>query len=335
MGCWHYEWFANGMLKSVQKPSGAIVSFEYDALGRRTAKIAGKKITRYLWDANVLLQEWSYDLSDRPILQVGEFGELFYDKSEPAENVTSWIYEQGSFTPIAKLVDGERYSIISDYLGTPIQAFESNGELVWERELNIYGGVRKEKGTANFVGFRFQGQYYDSEIDLCYNRFRYYDPESGNYISQDPIGLLGNNPTFYGYVKDTNSWTDVFGLDCKANKAQGALAEDKIYNDLLNNPNVVVLGKQVYIKTPGMGRGRYSDILIQNKKTGQIINVEVKSGGAVRSSSQIGKDNLINSGGGIFGKNAPLDMNGNPLAGTSTSNVTTSVRNVPLWEIGM
>jgi len=84
-----------------------------------------------------------------------------------------------------------------------------------------------------------------------------------------------------------------------------------------------------------MGRGRYSDILIQNKKTGQVINVEIKSGGAVRSSSQIGKDKLINSGGGIFGKNAPLDMNGNPLAGTSTSNVTTSVRNVPLWEIGM
>mgnify|MGYP003520835919 FL=1 len=155
------------------------------------------------------------------------------------------------------------------------------------------------------------------------------------YISKDPIGLAGNNPTLFGFVGDSNGEVDVFGLDCKVNKAQGTLAEDKIYNDLLNNPNIVVLGKQVYIKTPGMGRGRYSDILIQNKKTGQIINVEVKSGGAVRNSSQIGKDNLINSGGGVFGKNAPLDMNGNPLAGTSTSNVTTSVRNVSLWEIGM
>jgi hypothetical protein len=32
------------------------------------------------------------------------------------------------------------------------------------------------------------------------------------YISQDPIGLVGNNPTLYGYVKDVNSWVDVFGL---------------------------------------------------------------------------------------------------------------------------
>jgi hypothetical protein len=35
------------------------------------------------------------------------------------------------------------------------------------------------------------------------------------YLSQDPIGLAGNNPTLYGYVKDVNSWMDVFGLDCQ------------------------------------------------------------------------------------------------------------------------
>ncbi len=48
---------------------------------------------------------------------------------------------------------------------------------------------------------------------MAYNRFRYYDVESGNYISQDPIGLLGNNPTLYGYVKDINFYLDFFGLD--------------------------------------------------------------------------------------------------------------------------
>ena len=86
---------------------------------------------------------------------------------------------------------------------------------------------------------------------------------------------------------DCNKWFDLFGLDCKANKKQGTLAEDKIYNDLLHNSDVIVLGRQVYIKTPGIGRGRYSDVLIQSKKTGKIINVEIKSGGAVRSTSQI------------------------------------------------
>jgi hypothetical protein len=67
---------------------------------------------------------------------------LFYDKAEPIENLTFWIYEQGNFTPVAKLVDGEQYSIISDYIGTPIHDFNSSEELIWERELYIYGGVR-------------------------------------------------------------------------------------------------------------------------------------------------------------------------------------------------
>lgn len=182
-------------------------------MGRRTAKIAGNKITRYLWDGNVLLQEWSYDTADRPKLQIGELGELFYDKAEPADNVTTWVYEEGSFTPVAKLINGERFSIVSDYLGTPIQTFDASGEKVWERELNIYGGVRKETGIVNFVAMRYQGQYFDQETGLCYNRFRYYNPEMGTYLSQDPIGLEGNNPNFYAYVSDSNSDVDIFGLD--------------------------------------------------------------------------------------------------------------------------
>ncbi len=59
--------------------------------------------------------------------------------------------------------------------------------------------------------FRYQGQYLDSETDLYYNRFRYYDPNTGTYISQDPIYILGGLNT-YAYVKDTNNWVDVFGL---------------------------------------------------------------------------------------------------------------------------
>lgn len=50
------------------------------------------------------------------------------------------------------------------------------------------------------------------ETNLCYNRFRYYSPETGTYLSQDPIGLAGNNPTLYAYVTDPNSWLDPFGL---------------------------------------------------------------------------------------------------------------------------
>ena len=80
--------------------------------------------------------------------------------------------------------------------------------------MDVYGKVRTFEGSSlSDCPFRMQGMYADNELDgLYYNRFRWYDSNAGNYISQDPIGLAGNNPTLYGYVFDTNSQVDVFGL---------------------------------------------------------------------------------------------------------------------------
>ncbi|MFP1860438.1 RHS repeat-associated core domain-containing protein, partial [Lonsdalea quercina] len=64
-------------------------------------------------------------------------------------------------------------------------------------------------------GLAFAGQLRDSESGLCYNRFRYYDPAGGGYISPDPIGVLGGESN-YGYVQNPNTWVDPLGLaDCK------------------------------------------------------------------------------------------------------------------------
>ncbi|WP_185145246.1 scabin-related ADP-ribosyltransferase [Apibacter muscae] len=49
--------------------------------------------------------------------------------------------------------------------------------------------------------------------ELDYNRFRYYSPQTGQYISKDPIGLAGNNPNMYAYTHDSNTMVDLFGLD--------------------------------------------------------------------------------------------------------------------------
>ncbi|MFZ7136770.1 RHS repeat-associated core domain-containing protein [Avibacterium avium] len=61
--------------------------------------------------------------------------------------------------------------------------------------------------------FRFQGQYFDEESGLHYNRFRYYDPSSGRFVSQDPIGLLGGF-NLYEYAPNPVMWIDVLGLSC-------------------------------------------------------------------------------------------------------------------------
>ncbi|WP_346882955.1 RHS repeat-associated core domain-containing protein [uncultured Algibacter sp.] len=134
------------------------------------------------------------------------------------------MFEHGSFAPQAKIVGDKTYSIICDYLGTPVQAFNDQGENVWARELDIYGATREETGNKNFIPFTYQGQYLDSETNLAYNRYRYYSSDTGGYISQDPIGLEGGD-NLYAYVHDVNAWIDPFGLN--------------LVNGIPQNPGVV------------------------------------------------------------------------------------------------
>ena len=172
----------------------------------------GDTVHRFGWDGNVVLHEWDTDEALRPRLVTDETGREEYDGTEKPEGLVTWVYDGTSFTPVAKVTDGERYTIVHDYLGTPTQAYDSKGELVWEMLLDVYGKVEKCHGDRTLVPFRYQGQYEDEETGLYYNRFRYYSPDMGMYISSDPIGLAGNNPTLYGYVLDVNTWLDVWGL---------------------------------------------------------------------------------------------------------------------------
>ena len=101
--------------------------------------------------------------------------------------------------------------------------------------------------------FKYQGQYYDSEVELCYNRFRYYHPETGRYISEDPIKLLGGFNVF-AYVGDTNAWVDLLGLNSKVYGEKDGKASQikRLINDKRINPNddPVILFAPNYKDTP-------------------------------------------------------------------------------------
>ncbi len=174
---WRYDWQSDGMLARVVRPDGKEVSFAYDALGRRIRKTYAGTTTHFVWDGNVPLHEWTEE-----------------------NEVVTWLFEQDTFVPAAKLVaNGECFSIISDYLGTPLQAYDKKGNKVWEQELDIYG--RQRKRPSAFIPFKYQGQYEDAETGLYDNRFHYHNPNAVSYVSQDPTGLLVHNPASHGYAK--------------------------------------------------------------------------------------------------------------------------------------
>ncbi len=94
-----------------------------------------------------------------------------------------------SIIPQAKLQNGRSYSIITDHLGTPIMATDEEGLKVWQRILNTRGNPLQK--TDNFVPFLYQGQYFDDETGLAYNRFRYYSPSEGTFINTESRILIG------------------------------------------------------------------------------------------------------------------------------------------------
>jgi RHS repeat-associated protein len=206
---WRYEWNAAGMLAKVKRPDAREVTFKYDALGRRIEKRFGTRITSWLWNGNVPLHE-------RAETRTPDFSRErgYFDDVRP-EPVITWVFEEGTFVPAAKLTEKERLSIATNYMGTPEAMYRDNGEAVWTCELNSYGKVRDFRGQYKTdCPFRYQGQYEDRETGLYYNRFRYYSPDEGVYLSQDPIKLAGGH-TLYGYVHDINTWVDVLGLKGK------------------------------------------------------------------------------------------------------------------------
>ncbi|WP_298739893.1 DUF6531 domain-containing protein [uncultured Chitinophaga sp.] len=232
---WEYQWYGNGALRSVLRPDGKIVVFRYDALGRRVEKSYNGRLTRFVWDGHVLLHEWTYPEKQRPLVTIDEMGDVQQSHPEPVPPATlaTWVFEEGSFAPAAKIVQDEQYAIITDHLGSPAEVYNAGGEKIWTCELDIYGKPRRLQGDPALIPFRYPGQYADPETGLYYNRFRYYSPEDGNYISQDPIRLNGGHQ-LYSYVHDPNGWADVFGLKktseaCRGRvQAQGKSLEESV-----------------------------------------------------------------------------------------------------------
>ncbi len=101
-----------------------------------------------------------------------------------------------------------------DHLGTPIALINEEGGVDWQIELDAWGNTLVEHNPNDlYQPIRFQGQHHDAESGLHYNRYRFYDPGLGRYITQDPIGLTGGI-NLYAYANNPTGAVDPWGLEC-------------------------------------------------------------------------------------------------------------------------
>ncbi|EOD3494604.1 RHS repeat-associated core domain-containing protein, partial [Cronobacter malonaticus] len=113
--------------------------------------------------------------------------------------------------------DAEVYWYHNDVSGMPRELTGAGGEIAWRAEYRAWGNtlrvehIETRAGEPVYQPLRYQGQYFDAETGLHYNRFRYYDPDAGRFISQDPIGLAGGI-NLYQYAPNPLVWVDPLGL---------------------------------------------------------------------------------------------------------------------------
>jgi len=205
----------------------------------RTYPQIGEQIivgTAYLWDGDVMAQE-------APMLADGT---AVWEQATHWHYEPGGFKPIAKQTP-----DGALFYIVTDHLGTPREMFSEDGQLGWAAQYRTWGGVKhiwqadndnnaytssspnhpspaalmrgslairydtvaeqRSHAAALDCPIRFQGQWEDGESGLYYNRHRYYDPLTGQYLSPDPIGIAGGTRP-NSYVHNPNTYIDPLGL---------------------------------------------------------------------------------------------------------------------------
>ncbi|WCM98909.1 RHS domain-containing protein [Acidovorax sp. GBBC 1281] len=247
----------------VQAEPGATVQttrYRYDALGRRVDKTDAFGRTRFVYDGDLLAGEIRGSKVSEYLYEPDSFVPLAKLESEakqaPAQIPLGHIATKDVANEKAEDKDFAIYYYQCDQIGAPQELTDEAGRIVWAASYKVWGQtqalqmLRTGNGTdgeavvftanerplalaasgevqsLNLVEqpLRFQGQYFDGETGLHYNRFRYYDPVTGRFVHQDPIGLFGGT-NFFVYAANTSGWLDPFGLA----KRSGPGIREKLY----------------------------------------------------------------------------------------------------------
>jgi RHS repeat-associated protein len=218
------RWDVNHRLKSSTR-NGEATHYGYDPFGRRVFKRGATHTIWFFWEGDALLGEARLANGEMPERRAGRFQIEGFTKARQRREAQArlhaqmreYVYYPGTFVPLALLERRQNATWVGHYHvdpnGSAIRITAQDGDAVWAAEYDALGGaaVKLESEVQNAL--RLQGQFFDEETGLHYNRYRYFDPSSGSFISQDPIGLVGGiNP--YRFAPNTLGWIDPLGLAC-------------------------------------------------------------------------------------------------------------------------
>jgi RHS repeat-associated protein len=180
---------------------GVTVSYTYDVLGRKASRAAGANTEYYIYDGIDLVAEM-----------------------DGAGNVVrTYTYGPGMDDILSMTIHGSsgttNYYYLKDLSNTVLALANSSGSIVESYVYDAYGNVTIKNGSGTVIPtsaygnrFLFQGREYDYTTQLYHFRARWYDSETGRWLSNDPIGISGGLNLYAFCSNDPVNFVDPMGL---------------------------------------------------------------------------------------------------------------------------
>jgi RHS repeat-associated protein len=191
-----YEYDYENRLVGIVYPDGGSSEFVYDALGRRL-----KTIERDSEGAVIEETHYVYDGLD-----------LIAELDGNNALVASYTFGPGIDDPVSMNYDGADYFFLKNHLGSITEITDIYQNTVKTYDYDPFGNILGESGSLAHNAFTYTAREYHHRSGLYYYRARWYDPEMGRFITQDPIGFLGGM-NLYAYVRNNPvMFADPLGL---------------------------------------------------------------------------------------------------------------------------
>ncbi len=233
------------------------VEFSYDMFGQRLSKVVDGVATYFVYDREDVILD-------------------FVDDGSGVELDMRYLHGAGIDEVLAQEdSDGNVTWFLTDHLGTIRDLVDNSGDVVNHLTYDSYGNVVSETNATVDSRYRFTGREWDEEIELYYYRARYYNGETGRFISVDPISFDSGTYNLYGYV-DNNP---VNAIDPSGQNKQHFKVE------------------LVYINLSG-GLKHHAEILITDMLGSRGFIGEPEQGGSLQVSNTLSSSG---SAGGSFG----------------------------------
>lgn len=153
------------------------VKYSYDALGRRVKRHipGGRENTKFIYDGLDVLVD------------------------DNGGTLTKYLNADGIDNKLRQTTGSTTNYFIADHLGSTNVLTSSTGSLIASNSYDSFGNSSNVSFPSRY---QFTGREYDSFTGLQFSRARYYDPNLGRFISEDPIGFGGGDVNLFGYVRN-------------------------------------------------------------------------------------------------------------------------------------